>query len=126
VDWISTHLDNVAFLSQAASFAYRDATTGKASVGARLGGEVGSMIPYLGIFWVDEFQRSNATTMITGSGCPGACVTFNDRAPAAYGKADIGLTIKSWGGLEGFVKGEELFSGSYSGFTGRLGVRWRW
>ncbi|MBS0298111.1 MAG: hypothetical protein JSR45_17570 [Proteobacteria bacterium] len=126
VDWISTHLDSVDFGAAGASFTFKDATSAKGSIGARLGGQWGSLIPYVGLSWVDEFQRSNGMTMITGGGCPAACVTLNDTRPAAYGKADFGFTVKSWGGLEGFLKGEELFSGDYSGFTGRLGVRWRW
>jgi len=64
--------------------------------------------------------------MITGAGCPTACVTLADRAPQSYGKADFGFTTRSWNGLQGFLKGEELCSGDYSGFTGRRGVRWRW
>jgi outer membrane autotransporter protein len=126
VDWASTHLDNANFPAAGANFTFKDATTAKGEIGARMGGNWGSLVPYVGAYWVDEFQRSNQMTMITGGGCPAACMTISDKAPSSYGKVDFGFTVKSWGGLEGFLKGEELFSGDYSGFTGRLGVRWRW
>jgi outer membrane autotransporter protein len=126
IDWISTHIDDANFASAGAKFTFGDATSAKGSIGARMGGSWGSIVPYAGVYWVDEFRRDNSMTMITGAGCPAACMTIEDKAPQSYGKVDFGFTTKSWNGLEGFLKGEELFSGDYQGFTGRLGVRWKW
>ena len=63
--------------------------------------------------------------MMTGAGCP-SCMTLEDQRPGSYGKADLGFTTTSWNGLEGFLKGEAEFGNHVDGFTGRLGVRWRW
>ena len=51
---------------------------------------------------------------------------LSDQPGDSYGLVDFGFTTKSWGGLEGFLKGEAVFGDDASGVTGRLGVRWRW
>jgi uncharacterized protein YhjY with autotransporter beta-barrel domain len=124
--WTTTHLDNANFPNQATSFSFGNADSLRGSVGARLGGQHGSILPYIGLYYVDEFDGKNKMTMLTGAGCPVNCMNIEDLRPGSYGKVDFGFTTTSWRGLEGFLKGEDEFGGGTSGFTGRLGVRWRW
>jgi hypothetical protein len=54
-------------------------------------------------------------------------MTIHDSSPGSYGLVDFGFTTTSWNGLEGYLKGEGEFGNhDQNGFTGRLGVRWRW
>jgi uncharacterized protein YhjY with autotransporter beta-barrel domain len=123
--WTTTHLDNANFPNQMATFTFSNATSLRGSAGARLGGQWGMTLPYVGLYWVQEFDGKNNMTMITGT-CPSACMSIEDLRPGAYGRADIGFTTVSWHGLEGFAKAEDEFGGQTNGLTGRLGVRWRW
>jgi outer membrane autotransporter protein len=124
--WTTTHLDDANFPLQATTFTFGNGESLRGSIGARLGGQWGSILPYVGLYVADEFDGKNQMTMITGGGCPGACMTIEDQKPGAYERADFGFTTTSWNGLEGFLKGEAEFGGHTDGFTGRLGVRWRW
>jgi outer membrane autotransporter protein len=123
--WSSTKLDDANFTAQAASFRFDDAKSLRGSAGLRVGADWATIQPYVGAYWVDEFEGKNRMTMLTGAGCP-SCMTIEDRAQGSFGKVDFGFSTKSWGGLEGFLKGESIFGSDASGFTGRLGVRWRW
>jgi uncharacterized protein YhjY with autotransporter beta-barrel domain len=123
--WTTTHLDDANFNTQLTTFTFGNADSLRGSVGARVGGQWGSLLPYVGLYAVDEFEGQNKVTMLTGSGCPD-CMTLEDTRPGTYGKADFGFTTTSWNGLEGFLKGETEFGSHVDGFTGRLGVRWRW
>ncbi len=125
IAWTSTHLDNANFSAQSTVFSFGDATSAKGSIGARIGGQWGSTLPYVGIYAVDEFDGKNRMSMITGSGCP-SCMSVEDLRPGSYEKAEFGFTTTSWNGLEGFAKGDADFGGHTSGFTGTLGVRWQW
>ena len=125
LSWTSTHLDNANFPAQSTVFTFGDATSAKGSIGARIGGQWGSTLPYVGIYAVEEFDGKNRITMISGSGCP-SCMTVEDTHPGAYEKAEFGFTTTSWNGLEGFAKGDADFGGHTTGFTGTLGVRWQW
>src|SRR5262249_38750031 len=98
----------------------------RGSIGARVGGQWGSVMPYVGLYWAEEFDGENRMTMITGGGCADCAFTVEDERPGSYGRADFGFTTTSWNGLEGVLKGEAGFGGHGDGFTGRLGVRWRW
>ena len=124
--WTTTHLDNANFPAQATTFTYGNANSSRGSIGARLGGQWGSIMPYVGLYAVDTFEGDNKMTMITSGGCPSACMSIEDTKPGTYGRADVGFTTTSWNGLEGFLKGEAEFRSHVDGFTGRLGVRWRW
>jgi hypothetical protein len=126
VAWTSTHIDNAVFPAQATTFAYPDATQSRGEIGGRLGGQMGQIMPYVGVYAVDVFSQDNKYNMITGAGCPGGCMQLTDVKPGDYAKTDFGFTIVSWAGLEGFLKGEALFGDHTEGFSGRLGVRWHW
>jgi hypothetical protein len=123
VDWISTHIDSVTMAG--ATFNWSDATSSKGELGARIGGTWGSIIPYVGAYWVDQWSGDNKMTMLTGAGCP-SCMSIEDTRPGSYGKSDFGFTITNWSGLEGFLKGEALFGSNVEGYAARLGVRWHW
>jgi uncharacterized protein YhjY with autotransporter beta-barrel domain len=123
--WTSTHLDDANFPGQLTTFTFGTATSLRGSIGARLGGQWGSVLPYVGIYAAQEFDGKNSMTMLTGAGCP-SCMTIEDLKPGSYERADFGFTTTSWNGLEGFLKGEVEFGGHTTGSTGQLGVRWRW
>jgi outer membrane autotransporter protein len=125
ISWTSTHLDDAGFQNISTTFSFGDSSTTRGSIGARAGGQWGSILPYVGIYAVDEWDGNAKVTMVTGSGCP-SCMTIDDVRPGSYGKVDFGFTTTSWNGLEGFVKGEDEFGSHVDGFIGRLGVRWRW
>ena len=126
VSWTSTHLDDANFHGLDTDFTFSNNSMARGSIGARLGGAWGSILPYVGIYAVDEWDDNARLNMITGSGCPSACMSINDEHPGSYGRADLGFTTTSWNGLEGFVKVEDEFGSHVDGFIGRLGVRWRW
>jgi hypothetical protein len=123
IDWTTTHLSHVTLAGN--TFTWPDSTSSKGEIGARMGGQWGSILPYLGVYAVDNWSGNNKMTLITGV-CPGACMSVEDTAPGSYGKADFGFTITNWHGLEGYLKGEALFGNHVQGETGRLGVRWHW
>ena len=125
-DLLQSALDNANFAAQATTFAYPDASQSRGEIGGRLGGQMGSVMPYVGVYAVDVFSQDNKFNMITAPSCPGACMELTDVKPGDYAKTDFGFTIASWGGLEGFLKGEALFGNHTEGFSGRLGVRWHW
>ncbi|HEY3812253.1 MAG TPA: autotransporter outer membrane beta-barrel domain-containing protein, partial [Caulobacteraceae bacterium] len=125
ISWTSTHLDNAGFQNVSTTFSFGDSSTTRGSIGARAGAQWGSILPYIGIYAVDEWDSNAKVTMVTGSGCP-SCISIDDVRPGSYGKADLGFTTTSWNGLEGFVKVEDEFGSHVDGFIGRLGVRWRW
>jgi outer membrane autotransporter protein len=125
VAWNSTHVDKAAFAAQATTFSFPDASQSRGEIGARLGGQMGQIMPYVGVYAVDVFSQDNKFHMITGA-CPGACMELTDVKPGDYAKTDFGFTIVSWAGLEGFLKGEALFGDHTEGLAGRLGVRWHW
>ncbi len=124
--WTSTHLDNANFTAQDTVFTFGNATSLRGSIGARVGGQWGQLLPYVGLYAAQEFDGKNKMAMITGGGCTGCEMDIEDLKPGSYERADFGFTTTSWNGLEGFLKGETEFGGKTSGFTGRLGVRWRW
>ena len=126
VAWTSTHLDDANFHALDTDFTFSNNQMARGSIGARLGGQWGSILPYVGIYAVDEWDDNAKLTMTTGAGCPGSCFSIEDEHPGSYGKADLGFTTTSWNGLEGFVKVEDEFGSHIDGFIGRLGVRWRW
>jgi hypothetical protein len=123
VDWVSTHLDSVSMAG--ATFNWNDASSSKGEVGARVGAQTGSTIAYVGLYAVDQWSGSNRMNVLYGGPCP-SCVSIEDRAPGSYGKADFGLTLLDWRGLEGFLKGDVLFGSNTDGYAARMGVRWRW
>jgi outer membrane autotransporter protein len=123
--WTTTHLDDANFAPLDTSFHFSTATSLRGSVGARVGGLWGQVRPYLGIYAVQEFDGKNRVTMLTGAGCP-SCDDLTDTRPGTYEKATLGFTTTSWNGLEGFAQGDAAFGGHTTGFTGHLGVRWRW
>lgn len=118
--WSSTTLDG--FSSPVVDFDFDDGTSLRGQVGARVGGSWGAIQPFAGLYAVEEFDGENQVTVTSGA----TTLVFTDEQRPTYGKADFGFNILGWGGLEGFVKGEALFGDDASGFTGRLGVRWRW
>ncbi len=124
--WTTTHTNDANFTSLATNFNFGTANSLRGSVGARVGGDWGSIMPYVGLYAVQEFEGKNDVTMVTGAGCPVNCLSLTDTRPGGYGRADLGFTTKSWNGLEGFMKGEAEFGNHTEGFAGRLGVRWRW
>jgi trimeric autotransporter adhesin len=126
IAWTSTHLDNANFPAQDTVFTFGNATSTRGSIGARVGGQWGSILPYVGLYAAQEFGGKNKMTMITGGGCANCDMDIEDLKPGAYERADFGFTTTSWNGLEGFLKGEAEFGGHTDGFTGRLGVRWKW
>ena len=126
VAWTSTHLDDANFHGLGTDFTFSNNTMARGSIGARLGGQWGSILPYVGVYAVDEWDDNAKLNMITGGGCPGSCFSIEDTHPGSYGKADLGFTTTSWNGLMGFVKVEDEFGSHVDGFIGRLGVRWRW
>ena len=126
VAWTSTHLDDANFHGLDTNFTFGNNSMARGSIGARFGGQGGSILPYVGIYAVDEWDDNAKLTMITGSGCPGSCISIEDEHPGSYGRADLGFTTTSWNGLMGFVKVEDEFGSHVDGFIGRLGVRWRW
>jgi outer membrane autotransporter protein len=123
--WTSTHLDDANFPVQSTSFSFGNATSLRGSIGGRIGGQWGQILPYVGLYAAQEFDGKNNMTMITGA-CPTNCMTVQDLKPGSYERAEFGFTTTSWRGLEGFLKGEDEFGNHTSGLTGRLGVRWRW
>jgi hypothetical protein len=126
VQWTSTHLDDANFHGLGTDFRFGNDNMARGSIGARFGGQWGSILPYVGIYAVDEWDDNARLTMVTGSGCPGACFSIEDEHPGSYGRADLGFTTTSWNGLSGFLKVEDEFGSHIDGFIGRLGVRWRW
>jgi hypothetical protein len=123
IDWTSTHLTGVTLAST--NFTWSDATSSKGEIGARVGGQFGSIMPYLGLYAVDAWSGNNRMNVVYGS-CPTMCESAEDTAPGSYAKTDFGFTIANWHGLEGYLKGEALFGNHVQGETGRLGVRWHW
>jgi hypothetical protein len=119
-DYASTHLDG--FTAAGMTFGFGDSNRWTGKAGARFGAEWGSIIPYVGIYAADSWGGKNNTTFTTGA----SSLTFADVSEGSHGLVDFGFTTKSWNGLEGFLKGEDSFSGKSTGFVGRLGVRWRW
>ena len=127
IAWPTTHLVPANFPMQATTFTYSDATSTRGSIGARVGGQWGSIMPYVGVYAVEEFGGKNDMTMITTGGCPAACMsTSKTSSPAPTARPSFGFTTTSWNSLEGFLKGEAEFGSHIDGFTGRMGVRWKW
>jgi uncharacterized protein YhjY with autotransporter beta-barrel domain len=127
--WTSTHLSDANFVVQGADFRFSDATSLRGSVGARIGGQVGSLLPYLGVYWGDEFRGDNHMTMLTGlsQACGAACVSLQDLKPGAFTRVDFGFSsATAWKGVDWYLKGETESGAKTSGTTGRFGVRWRW
>ena len=123
--WTTTHLDDAKFTALDTSFTFGNATSLRGSIGGRVGGQTGWALPYVGLYAVQEFDSKNRMTMLTAGGCP-SCLSVEDARPGTYERAEFGVTTTSWNGLEGFLKGDAEFGGHTDGFTGRLGVRWRW
>jgi hypothetical protein len=119
-EYSSTHLDG--FSGAGVTVDYGNSSLWKGKAGARFGAEWGSIIPYVGVYAVDTWSGNNNVTLTTGA----SSFTFSGEPVGSHGLVDFGFTTKSWNGLEGFLKGEDYFSGNVNGFTGRLGVRWRW
>jgi len=119
-EWSRTHLDN--WTGAGVTFSYNDASFWKGKIGARFGTEWGGIIPYIGVYAADTWSDRTQATFTTGT----SSFSYRDEPLGSYGMVDYGFTTKSWNGLEGFLKGESYFSGHVDGFTGRLGVRWRW
>jgi outer membrane autotransporter protein len=83
-----------------------------------------ALTPYLGAYWVDEASQHNRESFSTG----GAANTINlqDLPTRSYARIDLGATAKRFYGAEGFAKvGVDAGSG-VNGWTGNVGVRWRW
>jgi uncharacterized protein YhjY with autotransporter beta-barrel domain len=124
--WTTTHLDHANFPILQTNFIWDQATSLRGSLGARVGGQIGAILPYVGVYAVDEFEGANRMTMMTGAGCPAACTDIRDVKSGSYGRASFGFTTTSWNGLEGFLKGDVEFANHTEGFDGSLGVRWTW
>jgi len=124
ISWNTTSLDSVT--TAGATIDFDDSTSFRGKAGARIGGTWGSgdvvWTPYIGAYYVDEWEGDNALTFTTGP----TSITFNDQGRGAYGLADFGVTFQTFYGLEGFVKGEWNFGGDADGGAARLGARWRW
>ena len=130
VAWTSTHLLDADFAGQDAKFAYGNATSLRGSIGARAGGQLGPVRPYLGVYVGQEFSGGNRMTMLTGvtEQCGASCdLTLQDQKPGGFTRVDFGVTgATSWKGFNWYLKGQSDVGASSSGGSGQLGVRWRW
>ena len=126
LDWTVTRLKDADFQTLDTAFDFGAATSVRGSAGVRAGADWGAVMPYVGLYAVDEFAGRNTMTMVTNGGCPAACISFKNQRPGSYGRVDVGLETKNWHGLEGFLKAEDEFGGHTEGLTGRLGIRWQW
>ncbi len=122
IDYVSTFLSDQTLAG--ATFQWSKAASSRGEVGARIGGQWGMDSFYVGAYAVDQFSGGTRMTTLFGGACP-SCMTVTDVAPGSYGKVDLGWTFDCHG-LQGFLKGEELFGDHVEGYAGRLGVRWRW
>ncbi len=124
LQWSTTNLDSTT--TAGATIDFDDAESLRGKAGARLGGTWGTgdvvWTPYIGAYWVDEFQGDNNLAFTTGV----TTIEFSDQGRGSYGQADLGVTFQTFYGLEGFVKGEWNFGGDADGGAARLGARWRW
>nr|WP_240454596.1 autotransporter domain-containing protein [Caulobacter sp. 17J65-9] len=121
-----TDVDMDGFSAAGGTVEFGDASSLLGEAGARFGTHwtngVVDLVPYLGLFAVDEFDGENQTAFSIA----GDTFRLTDEAAGAHGRVDFGVTAVTFHGLEGFVKGEALVGGDAEGYSARLGVRWRW
>jgi outer membrane autotransporter protein len=127
VDWVEANVNNLNTFG-GASFHFSDETAGKGEIGARVGGQWGSIKPWIGAYWVGQFSGDNRMQMFTGAGqCIIAdCFSVTDTHPGDYGRMDFGFSVMNWNGLNGYLKGDWLFGNNTGGYAVRLGVSWKW
>jgi uncharacterized protein YhjY with autotransporter beta-barrel domain len=127
--YTTTQLNTANFASQGAMFRFQDAESIRGSIGARAGGQIGSLLPYLGLYWGDEDGGKNRMDMLTGGSldCGAMCVSLRDFKPTGFTRAEFGVSSATgWKGLDWYLKGESEVGDRTYGTSGRLGVRWRW
>ncbi|WP_378946689.1 autotransporter domain-containing protein [Mesorhizobium sp. ANAO-SY3R2] len=116
-----TDLDTLAAAGATVDFDAANSLRGK--IGARIGGAtpVGAGIAtfYLGAHLVNEFEGKDGVRFDTGTS---TSVLANDPVDA-YGQFQLGATLVSEAGLNGFVEGTASVGNDYQNYGGRMGVR---
>ncbi|WP_018428698.1 autotransporter domain-containing protein [Hoeflea sp. 108] len=115
-----TSLDTLEVLGAAVDFDSANSLRGK--VGARIGGTapVGNGVAtfYLGAHLVNEFEGKDGVRFVNGA----TSALANDPIDA-YGQFQLGATLVSGTGLNGFAEGTASIGNDYQSYGGRLGVR---
>lgn len=116
-----TSLDTLEVLGAAVDFDAANSLRGK--IGARIGGAtpVGAGVAtfYLGAHLVNEFEGKDGVRFVNG----GATSVLANDPVGAYGQFQLGATLVSETGLNGFVEGTASVGNDYQNYGGRLGVR---
>lgn len=116
-----TDLDTLEVLGAAVDFDAANSLRGK--IGARIGGTapVGAGVAtfYLGAHLVNEFEGKDGVRFVNG----GATSVLANDPVGAYGQFQLGATLVSETGLNGFVEGTASVGNDYQNYGGRLGVR---
>ena len=121
VAYSRTDLDTLEVLGAAVDFDAANSLRGK--IGARIGGAtpVGAGVAtfYLGAHLVNEFEGKDGVRFVNG----GATTVLANDPVGAYGQFQLGATLVSETGLNGFVEGTASVGNDYQNYGGRLGVR---
>lgn len=121
VAYSRTNLDTLAAGGATVDFDAANSLRGK--IGARIGGSasVGASMAtfYLGAHLVNEFEGKDGVRFDTGTS---TSVLANDPVDA-YGQFQLGATVVSETGLNGFVEGTASIGNDYQNYGGRMGVR---
>jgi hypothetical protein len=119
--WSKIDLGDLRALGQSVEF---DGATGlRGKIGAKVGGShaLGSgatFLFYAGGNLVREFAGEDGLTLVSG----GTSEHVANAAIKPYGQGLLGLSIRSAGGISGFVEGNANFGGDYKGGGGRVGL----
>jgi outer membrane autotransporter protein len=74
----------------------------------------------VGVYAVSDLTGRAEETFATGP----SGVSLSDVLTRTHGMVDFGLTMKSHGGVQGFLKASADFAGGLGGWTAGGGVRW--
>lgn len=127
--YVRTELDDFDVMASSVSFDDNDSLRGK--LGLRAGGVWnmsggGRVIPYGGLYAVEEFEGEDGFTFTNG----GIDVPINNLAPDTYGQAQLGVGFSPWtgplSGFTGYVQADGNFGNDMSGAGLRLGFRFKW
>lgn len=129
LSYVRTELDDFDILNSTISFDDNDSLRGK--LGVRGGGVWnmsggGRVIPYGGVYAVEEFEGEDGLTFTNG----GLDVPIGGLAPETYGQAQLGVGFSPWtgplSGFTGYVQADGNFGNDMHGGGVRLGFRFKW
>lgn len=124
IDWIKVDLDDLEIAGASAEF--RDATSLRARLGARIGTVVRAdryvVTPSAGLYAIDELDGENEMDFTFGA----SSYAVTDVPYDTHGRADIGVSVSGPQALNAWAKLEADFGDGAEGLTLRLGGRWSW